>query len=126
VDVNKVLLVHPPSGDANRLWAIEQALRSSACAAVVGWIELAREVALRRLQLMAEARRCWTVIFRPASSMQQSSPAALRLAILKEGSITRLRIIKNRGGCPAVIDLSFPQSVPDGDSASSLGDLKWQ
>ena len=46
------------------LWAMEQALRSGACSAVLGWAAPCELQALRRLQLAAEQSRCLAVLFR--------------------------------------------------------------
>ena len=103
VDLSRILLVHPPRkkhtkkasaekgsdpffafsvdpGDV--LWAVEQAIRSQSSIATLAWVRVADVTALRRLQLGAEAHRCWTVLFRPLEAVGQSSPAALRFRLL--------------------------------------------
>lgn len=104
LNLDRVLMVHP-SGERDGLWAVEQALRSGAGAAVLAWIRSASDVALRRLQLAAEERRCWAVIFRPMAAMRHRSPAALRLKLSREGTRSRVEILKCRGGRPGIIDL---------------------
>jgi hypothetical protein len=97
VDLSRILLVHPSkkkgsdpffaeprSGDT--LWAVEQAIRSQSSVAVLAWVGEADVPVLRRLQLGAEASRCWTVLFRPAAAMRQSSPAALRFSLTAAAS----------------------------------------
>lgn len=64
------------------LWAVEQAIRSQSSIATLAWVKVADVTALRRLQLGAEAHRCWTVLFRPLEAVGQSSPAALRFRLL--------------------------------------------
>jgi hypothetical protein len=82
VDLSRILLVHPRAVDcADALWAVEQAIRSQSSVAVLAWVSKADVQALRRLQLGAEASRCWTVLFRPAAAMRQSSPAVLRFGL---------------------------------------------
>ena len=95
IELSRILIVHPKKrgsepfsagadrrgGDADALWAVEQAVRSRSSAAVLAWIGKADVPALRRLQLGAEASRCWTVLFRPATAMHASSPAVLRLSL---------------------------------------------
>jgi cell division inhibitor SulA/protein ImuA len=89
VDLSRILLVHPAgrkqSGKGadpdEALWAVEQVIRSQSSVAVLAWVREADVPALRRLQLGAEAYRCWTVLFRPLQAVGQSSPAALRFSI---------------------------------------------
>ena len=80
VELSRVLIVHPKK-DADTLWAVEQAVRSQSSVAVLAWIGQVGIPALRRLQLGAEASRCWTVLFRPAAAMHENSPAVLRLSL---------------------------------------------
>jgi hypothetical protein len=62
IDVERVLVVRAESA----LWAMEQALKSGACSAVLGWAAACGLQALRRLQLAAEQSRCLAVLFRRA------------------------------------------------------------
>ncbi len=78
VELGRVLLVQAHTRDEG-LWALEQALRSGACGACLGWIGAADFRVLRRLQLAAEAGRALGILFRPAVFAVQHSPAALRL-----------------------------------------------
>ena len=78
VDLSRILLVHPGE---EALWAVEQVIRSKSSLAVLAWVRAADMPSLRRLQLGAEACRCWTVLFRPVSAIDQSSPAALRFRL---------------------------------------------
>lgn len=118
IDPGRLLLVHP-SADGNEaleknlpgnntLWAVEQALRSGSCAAVLAWLESAGDKALRRLQLGAEENACWTVLFRPGAALRRSSPAALRLKLHSTTAVTRVEIIKCRGSRPATIAFERP------------------
>ena len=103
VDLSRILLVHPktgsepiseemdsdpffdsPQNSKDVLWAVEQAIRSQSSIATLAWVKVADVTALRRLQLGAEAHRCWTVLFRPFEAMSQGSPAALRFRLLPE------------------------------------------
>ncbi len=97
LDLSRVLTIHP--GDADQgLWAVEQALRSGTCAAVLVWPRQCDERSLRRLQLAAEAGDSLGLLFREATAAQQRSPAALRI-MLEGNSAERLdvRILKCRG-----------------------------
>ncbi len=122
IELDRLLLVHPSAGgndapekgrsgsDAghNVLWAVEQALRSGSCAAVLAWLESANDKALRRLQLGAEENACWTVLFRPGATLRRSSPAALRLRLCAADAVIRVEIIKCRGTRPGTVVLERP------------------
>jgi hypothetical protein len=105
IDLNRILLVHTPAMRCGSLWAMEQALRAKSCAVVLAWARAADQTALRRLQLAAEEARCWTVLFRPATALQQRSPAALRLKLTRDAVVTRVEILKCRGARPAVVQI---------------------
>lgn len=98
IDLSRVLLVHPHAlSDA--LWAVEQALRSGTCGAVLAWLAGAEHSMLRRLQLAAETGKCWGLLFRPPSAAREPSPAALRLSV--EAGVPRgtvVHVLKRRGG----------------------------
>jgi hypothetical protein len=134
LNLDRVLMIHPTSGNKSRLWAIEQVVRSGSSAGVLAWIAtaeargratqgavadagreargratqgaVAEDVILRRLQLAAEDQGCWVLLFRPASASQQRSPAALRIRLSQAQAATRVHIFKCRGGRPAVVDIA--------------------
>jgi len=122
IEPGRLLMVHPStlgneapeknrSGDKaanNVLWAVEQALRSGSCAAVLAWLESANDRALRRLQLAAEENACWAVLFRPDATLRRSSPAALRLRLSAADAVTRVEIIKCRGARPGTVVIERP------------------
>lgn len=95
IDVRRVLVVR---GASPAEWAMEQALRSEACSAVLGWSDPKDVTALRRLQLAAEQARCLAVLFRPTLAGRQPSPAVLRLELQGTAAGLQLRIVKSRGG----------------------------
>jgi protein ImuA len=96
VELGRVLLVQAGTRDEG-LWAFEQALRSGACGACLGWIGAADFRVLRRLQLAAEAGRGLGVLFRPAVFAVQHSPAALRLRPGPRQAGMALQVLKCRG-----------------------------
>lgn len=106
VNIDRLLMIHPTSGGKNRLWAIEQAVRSGSSAGVLAWVATGDDVVLRRLQLAAEEQACWVVLFRPASARQQRSPAALRLRLSQAAPATRVEIVKCRGGWPCAVEVA--------------------
>lgn len=114
VDLSHILLVHPRQR-RDTLWALEQALRSGTCAAVLAWPgsdTTAQQ--LRRLQLAAEAGRSWGILFRNNASAQQASPSALRLELrVEDNGLARLGLLKCRGGFPCqslLLDLDKPRT----------------
>jgi hypothetical protein len=115
IDLTRMLFVHAAPSHRDSLWAMEQALRAGSCAAVLAWVQSADETALRRLQLAAEEGCCWAVLFRPKAALRQRSPAALKLQLLREGEMTRVEILKCRGGRPGVIRIC----------RNDAGDTEW-
>lgn len=107
VNVERLLMIHPGRGDKNRLWAVEQVVRSGSSAGVLAWVGTADDVMLRRLQLAAEDQNCWLVLFRPQSARRQRSPAALRLLLSPHVATMRVEILKCRGGRPGAIDVAL-------------------
>lgn len=97
IDLGRLTLVQGEKG-ADALWAMEQALRSGACGAVLGWWERIDNRALRRLQLAAEEGEAMAVLFRPLRDRARPSPAALRLHLSPSREGVRVEIIKRRGG----------------------------
>lgn len=106
VDVSRLLVTRCAAAQ-DVFWTIEQALRSGACAAVLGWCEAADDQCLRRLQLAAEATGSWAVLMRPQSFQRQRSPAWLRLMIATTADAgLDVVILKQRGGKPEQLVLN--------------------
>jgi cell division inhibitor SulA/protein ImuA len=103
LDPARMLVVRPRAG-SDRLWAMEQALRSGACAAVLGWAGTADGTALRRLKLAAEEGRTPAFLLRSAAHRAEGSPAALRLALAVRDFGLDVEILKSRGGAPARVE----------------------
>lgn len=103
LDPARMLVVRPRAG-SDRLWAMEQALRSGACAAVLGWTGAADGRALRRLKLAAEEGGTPAFLLRPAAHRGEGSPAALRLALAACDFGLDVEILKCRGGTPARVE----------------------
>jgi hypothetical protein len=100
LDSSRMLVVRPQAG-FDALWAMEQALGSGACAAVLGWAEAADGTALRRLALAAEEGGGPGFLFRPPRHRDEASPAALRLLLTAYADGLDVEILKCRGGMPA-------------------------
>jgi hypothetical protein len=111
LDPARMLIVRSPPGQA--LWAMEQALRSGACAAALGWVDRAEDSALRRLKLAAEEGGSLGLLFRPAQRAVEHSPASLRLLLEPRDTALDIRILKSRGGAPSKISDLFGPGARD-------------
>lgn len=96
VALSRLLLVRPPQA-RDAVWAARQAAASGSCAAVLAWLHMPDNTALRRLQLAAEAGATPLFLFRPLAAARQSSPAALRLCLTPAAGQLRVDILKRRG-----------------------------
>ena len=116
VDLSRLLLVHPRDA-TDALWAVEQALRSGTCGAVLAWPARVDDRSLRRLQLAAEQGGALGLLFR--SGAAGHSPAALRLRLEHNAQGLVARLLKCRGGMQCqevVLDLERlawpPEALP--------------
>lgn len=89
----------------NNAWALEQCLRSGACAAVLGWLGDADDRTLRRLAVAADTGQALGFVFRDRVARGNPSPAALRLEIAPRP--TRLIVHKCRGGNAPAAPIAF-------------------
>jgi hypothetical protein len=103
LDPARMLVIRPRAG-VDRLWAMEQALRSGACTAVLGWAGVASDTMLRRLKLAAEEGRTPAFLLRALAHRNDASPAALRLALSAHDYGLDVEILKSRGGGPARVE----------------------
>jgi protein ImuA len=109
------MLVVRPATPAATLWATRQALASSACHAVLAWLDRPDMAALRRLQLAAEDSGTPLFLFRPLNAARQPSPASLRLQLSAAPAALRVDILKRRGptaAAPVLLPLERPQKKP--------------
>jgi len=110
IDLERLLVIRTPEV----LWAMEQALHSRACRAVVGWLPLlpsAPMQALRRLQLAATQSGSLCVVCRPVQAGREPSPAILRLSLAAEEEGLVIRAIKNRGKSFGKIRVGIEQEL---------------
>ncbi len=117
IDPARLLMVRAPR-PADRLWALEQALKSASFGAFIGWVDPLRPEALRRLQVAAAGANGLSFLFRPESAQHQPSPAPLRLVLgSSKGTSERklsVRIVKRRGpvlAAPLLLDLPAPRPL---------------
>jgi hypothetical protein len=103
IDLGRVLVIRAQAAE----WAMEQALRSGACSAVLGWAGCRNRHGLRRLQLAAEQSRCLAVLFRRLCDGDEPSPAVLRIALEAGRDGLEVRILKSRGGRAASVWLGW-------------------
>jgi protein ImuA len=102
LDVSQLLVIQTHlqlHAGADRLWALEQALKSGHVGAVVAWMPpRLRADRVRRLQLAAHAHDGPAFIFREPAAQGQASAAPLRLALHPCGADQlALRVLKRRG-----------------------------
>ncbi|MGE0311264.1 MAG: translesion DNA synthesis-associated protein ImuA [Lautropia sp.] len=104
VDLNYLIVIQAPNA-ADRLWAVEQTLKSTSFGALLAWLphERTRPEHLRRMQLAAQGARGPVFLFRPLPAQFESSPAPLRLLLLpRPQQMLSVQLLKRRG--PLVAD----------------------
>lgn len=111
IDLRHLLLIQPDK-PADRMWAVEQVLKSANFGALLCWLPQARPEQLRRLQVAASGGEGLCFVFRPAAAQRESSPAPLRLLCQPApcGHIS-VEIIKRRGpaaGAPLILRPALP------------------
>lgn len=102
IRTGSLLLVAAATGQ-DRLWAMEQALRSDGCTAVLAWLDAVDDRWLRRLKLAAERGRALAVLLRPLHVCGTASPAALRLVLEPTPAALDVHVLKSRGCAPRQI-----------------------
>jgi hypothetical protein len=117
IDPGSLLMIRA-SRPADRLWAIEQTLKSASFGALLGWVDPLRPEALRRLQVAAAGADGLSFLFRPQQAQHHASPAPLRLVVGETAHASQRRlsvnIIKRRGPVlagPLFIDVALPRSL---------------
>ena len=95
---------------AERLWVLEQGIKSAAFGAVIGWLPDISQQMTRRLQIIARTAASLIFLFRPVSAQFESSAASLRILL---GSVRQhmlsLRLLKRRG---TPVDLPIYITLP--------------
>lgn len=113
VDTDRLLVVEAPN-PADRLWAIEQVLRSASFGTLLAWLpqQRCRPEHLRRMQAAARGATGPVFLFRELPAQDQPSPAPLRLLLLpRPEQRLSIRILKRRGPVlarPLIVDLPRP------------------
>ncbi len=116
IDLDYLLVVHAAQA-ADRLWAVEQTLKSSSFGALLAWLDQdrTRPEHLRRMQLAAQGAQGPAFLFRPLAAQFEPSPAPLRL-LLQPRPEQRLavQLLKRRGpvlAAPLLLELPQPMAA---------------
>jgi cell division inhibitor SulA len=116
IDLDYLIVVQAVQA-ADRLWAVEQALRSASFGTLLAWLpqERTRHEHLRRMQHAAQGTRGPAFLFRDLPAQFQASPSPLRLLLLpRPRQQLSVQILKRRGpllAAPLLIDLPQPPST---------------
>ena len=114
IDLDYLLVVHAANA-ADRLWAVEQALRSTSFGALLAWLpqDRTRPEHLRRMQLAAQGAQGPAFLFRPLAAQFEPSPAPLRLLLTpRPDQQLSVQLLKRRGPVLASpLLLALPQPV---------------
>lgn len=96
IDTQHILMIHSKSRE-ERLWATEQALRSTTCSVVFSWLgsDNYRYAELRKLQLAAVENDTLAIFFRTTDASEQHSPMSLRIQLSRYHDVL---IRKQRNG----------------------------
>ena len=117
IDSQHIVMVraHTP---AERLWVLEQGIKSAAFGAIIGWLSGISHQATRKLQVIARTVATLAFLFRPASARLEPSAAPLRILLdpASRDALSHtlcLHLLKRRGmpaGLP--IYLTLPLVLP--------------
>jgi len=116
IDLDYLIVIQATQA-ADRLWAVEQVLRSASFGTLLAWLPQGRTRPehLRRMQLAAQATRGPVFLFRELPAQFEASPAPLRLLLLpRPGQQLSVQILKRRGPVlaqPLLLDLPQPPST---------------
>ena len=101
------------SAPAQRLWAIEQLIKSNAFGAVVAWLPQVRQEQIRRLQVLAHGCEAPIFLCRSSQAAVEASAAPLRIRALTGPDWELFIEIIKRKGPPLEQTLRLP-SIPAG------------
>ncbi|UCE32047.1 MAG: translesion DNA synthesis-associated protein ImuA [Burkholderiales bacterium] len=113
IDLDYLVVVQAANA-ADRLWAVEQTLKSTGFGALLAWLpqEKTRPEHLRRLQLAAQGAHGPVFLFRALPAQREASPAPLRMVLVpRPRQQLEVQLIKRRGPVqarPLLIDLPQP------------------
>lgn len=116
IDTTQLLIIQARQA-ADRLWAIEQALKSDSFGCLLAWLpqERTRPEHLRRLQLAAQTSRGPAFLLRPLAAQFEASPAPLRMLLLpRPNQQIAVQLLKRRGPVmahPLLLELPRPAAT---------------
>ncbi len=117
IHLSSILVVRPETA-ADSLWVAEKALASESCCAVLLWPDAIATRDVRRLQLAGKSGQCLGILFRPARTAKQASPAELRIELkpgphhdLDNQTCLHLSILKRRGGWATELTLQLQDDL---------------
>lgn len=114
IDLSYLVVIQAPNA-GDRLWAVEQTLKSTGFGALLAWLpqQRTRPEHLRRMQLAAQSAAGPVFLFRQLPAQFEASPAPLRLLLLpRPNQQLSVQILKRRG--PVIAQpllLNLPQPV---------------
>lgn len=92
INPERALVIRPhPHNDG--LWAVEQALRSGTCAAVLSWVTEADHASIEQLKDAARAGGSCGLLFRPIKTFTESQASHLRLHIRSNGHTFIVKVL---------------------------------
>ncbi|MGB7184109.1 MAG: translesion DNA synthesis-associated protein ImuA [Burkholderiaceae bacterium] len=113
IDLDYLIVIQAVNA-ADRLWAVEQTLRSASFGCLLAWLpqKRTRPEHLRRLQLAAQTANGPVFLFRQLQAQFETSPAPLRLLLLpRANEQLSVQVLKRRGpvmAMPLMLDLPRP------------------
>lgn len=109
IDHARLLVVHAHK-PIDRLWAVEQSIKSQQFGALLTWLDSAKPEMMRRLQLAASGTQGLVFAFRPLAACEQPSAAPLRMLLLpRRYPSLAVQIVKRRGPlASSPIDIAIP------------------
>jgi protein ImuA len=96
VPIDRVMLIKAAK-TADALWYVEQILRAGTCGSVVFWAQHVKDSSLRRLHPAAQSAESLFVMVRPFATVQDASPAIVRLTLRPTSEGLIVDIVKRRG-----------------------------
>ena len=100
--------------DEDRVWTLEQLLRSPVSGLVIGWGRNRDPAWLRRLQLAAENGDTLGILVTTGETTRAPSPAPVRLVLSPAPQQSlEVRILRQRGGRAGHIQLPLPSVTTD-------------
>lgn len=109
IDSRRIVMIRVDS-PTERLWVLEQGIKSAAFGAIIGWVPSISQPMTRKLQIIVRTAASLVFLFRPASAQFEPSAASLRVLL---GSVRQhmlsVHLLKRRG---TPIDLPINITLP--------------